>query len=119
MEEYKVEYTSTVFFIRLPNKQKAWLKYEIEDGMMKLIQTYTPPEFRGRGLARLLVEKAIEVAKERNLKIYPICSYSVYYFLKYPEKREFLVEEFKKLSDAELGRYYNERLNEEKNKESS
>jgi Predicted acetyltransferase len=118
MEEYRVEYTSTVFFIRLPNKQKAWLTYEVENGIMKLKQTYTPPEFRGKGLARMLIEKAIEVAKEKNLKIYPICSYSVYYFLKNPSKRDLLVEKFKNLSDEELEKYYNERLNEERKKES-
>jgi|BEDMetMinimDraft_2_1075160.scaffolds.fasta_scaffold00241_11 Predicted acetyltransferase len=113
-EPFKVEYTNTVFFIRLNKKDKAWLTYEVEDGVMTLKQTYTPEQYRGKGLAKMLVDKAVEVAKQKNLKIKPVCSYSVYYFLKNPQEREILAEPYRSMSEEELKAYFEKRLEEEK-----
>lgn len=111
---YKVEYTNTVFFIRLDKREKAWLTYEVENGIMTLKQTYTPEQYRGQGLAKMLVDKAVEVAKQKNLKIKPVCSYSVYYFIKNPEKRDILTEPYRSMREEELQKYFEERLAEEK-----
>ncbi|MEM1758705.1 MAG: GNAT family N-acetyltransferase [Acidilobaceae archaeon] len=116
-EDLIVEYTSTVFFVRFNDGSKAFLRYNIEGDKIFLIETYTPPQHRGKGVARLMVEKAIEVATNNNLKIVPICSYSVYYFLKNPEKKFMLAEPYNKMSEQELKKYYEERLQAEKAKE--
>jgi len=110
-EEYPVEMTGRVFFIRLPDGSKAYLRYHREDGRLFLDATYTPEKWRGRGLAKRLVEKAIEYAEQNGLKIVPICSYSVYYFLKNPDKRDLLAEEYR---DIDLEAYFKERLEAEK-----
>jgi Predicted acetyltransferase len=113
-QSYKVEYTNTVFFIRLDKREKAWLTYEVDKGIMILKQTYTPENYRGKGLAKMLVEKAVEVAKQKNLKIKPVCSYSVYYFIKNPHERDILAEPYRSMSEEELKKYFEERLAEEK-----
>ena len=114
-EEFKVEMTGRVFYIRLPDRSKAYLRYHIEDGKLFLDATYTPENWRGRGLARKLVERALEYAAENGLKIAPICSYSVYYFLKNPDRRDMLAEEYRSI---DLEKYFKERLEEERSKES-
>lgn len=114
LSEEEVKYTSEVFYIRFSDGSKAYLTYKVDQGKMILISTYTPPQHRGKGAARKLVEKAIEVARSRNLKIVPICSYATYYFIKNKEARELLDEPFRSMGDEQLQRYYEERLAEEK-----
>jgi len=38
--------------------------------------TYTDPSLRGQGIAKALVLKVTDYAKENNLKIIPLCSYA-------------------------------------------
>lgn len=65
-------------------------------------------------MAKLMVERAIESASERRLKIAPVCSYSVYYFLENPDKRGVLAEPYRGMSEEELRKYYEERLRAER-----
>lgn len=113
-DEFKVERTQTVFYVRLPDKLKAYLKYRVENNKMYLIETYTPPQFRGQGIAKLMIEKAVEYAINENLKIVPQCSYAVKYFIKYKEKRALLSDEYKNMCEEDLKKYYQQRLEYEK-----
>ncbi len=116
-EALEVKYTSQVFYVKFEDNTKAYLKYKIEGDKMYLIETYTPPQHRGKGVAKAMVDKALEVATRKGLKIVPICSYSVYYFLKNPQLRSMLAEPYNRMSDEELKKYYEERLSVEKAKE--
>lgn len=50
----------------------------IEDnGVWTITHTGVRQEFGGRGIARLLVEKVIDEARERQKKIRPLCSYAL------------------------------------------
>lgn len=51
-------------------------QYEIKNGSWYIMHTGVRPEFGGRGIARMLVEKVVEEANKRNIKIVPICSYA-------------------------------------------
>ena len=97
----KIRHTSQVIYTILPDRSKAYLKYSVENKVMKLIETYTPPQYRGRGIASQLVKYAVELAKNNNWLIEPICSYAVYFFTKNPEYRSFLTEYYTNLSDQE------------------
>ena len=116
---FKVERTSTVFFVRLPDGSKAYLKYSVVGDRLSLIETYTPEAYRGRGLAKLLVDEAVEYAVEKGLRIVPLCSYSVYYFIKFRDRRVLLADEYRDMGESELGEYYRERLGYERSKRSS
>lgn len=113
-EDLKVDYTSTVFYVRFNDGSKAFLRYSIEGDIMKLIETYTPPQHRGKGIAKLMVDKALEIAKERNFKIVPICSYAIYYFIKNSDKRSILAEPYRSMNEEEWKKYYEEKLESEK-----
>ena len=112
-ESYRVEMTRRVFYIRLPDGSKAYLKYMVDGNRLKLIETYTPPKYRGRGLARVLTEYALKHAMEKGLYVEPICSYSVYYFIKHSDKRNLLAPEYREVDLEEL---FRRRIEEEKNK---
>ena len=51
-------------------------QFEIKDNKWYIVHTGVRPEFGGRGIARLLVEKIIEEANNRGTTIVPICSYA-------------------------------------------
>ncbi len=105
----QVKKAGSVFYIRFEDGSKAYLATTEEGDTLKLVETYTPEHKRGRGYGRILVEEAIRYAREKDLKIVPICSYSIYYFLKNPDKRDILADEFRKMSDEELMKLYEER----------
>ena len=39
--------------------------------------TIVDPSLRGQGIASLLLKKVVDMAREENLKIVPVCSYAV------------------------------------------
>ena len=111
-EELEIRHTPSVIYARLPGiKEKAWIAYEVEGNVMKLLKTYTPPAYRGRGIAAKLTQYAIELARRNGWVIEPVCSYAIHYFIKHPELRELLKPE---LRDADLSKLLEERLREEK-----
>ena len=72
-----------MFLIRLERGKYAYLKYEINNNLLKITHVYTHPDYRRRGIAAKLVEHTINYARERGLKVIPECSYAVYYFKKH------------------------------------
>lgn len=55
--------------------------YEAE-GVMKVNHTFVSDELRGQGVAKKLLDEAAAYARNKGLKIYPICSYVVSAFEK-------------------------------------
>lgn len=108
-----MEKRGSVYFIRFDDGSKAWLSFREEGGRLYLLETYTPEKYRGRGYAAKLVEAAVRDAEATGLKIVPICSYSIYYFLKNKDARKVLADEYRLMSDEELKNYYSGRISEE------
>lgn len=69
------------FYIEENGNTIAELTY-ILSGENTLIASHTGthPRMRGQGIAMKLVEKAVEYARENNLKISPMCSYVAWAF---------------------------------------
>lgn len=97
--EYQVKHTSQVIYVVLPDRTKAYLKYQVEGEVMKLVETYTPPQHRGKGIANALVDYAISLAQINKWQIEPICSYTIYYFMKNKDKRHILVENYRSIDE--------------------
>lgn len=68
-----------LFFIRLDRGIYAYLRYRINGKKMYIESTYTPEQFRGKGLAAKLMEKAISYAKNQGFEIIPLCGYAKHY----------------------------------------
>lgn len=116
MSRPEVVRRGSVYLIRFDDGSKAWLAIKEENGRMYLLETYTPEQHRGKGYGRLLIEAAVKDARIKGLEIVPICSYSVYYFIKFKEQRDVLSEPYKSMSDEELKKYFDERLSAERSK---
>jgi len=48
------------------------------------------PEQRGQGIAGKLTQVALEYAKEKNLRVIPMCSYVATYIHKHPQYAELM-----------------------------
>ncbi|MEM1675459.1 MAG: GNAT family N-acetyltransferase [Desulfurococcaceae archaeon] len=114
--DYDIKHTSTVIYAVMPDNSKAYIKYSVKDSVMELLETYTPPNWRGIGVARKLVEYAIDLARRNNWLIKPVCSYTISYFIRNPDKRYILIPEYRDKSTEELEKILEERLREEASK---
>ncbi len=54
-----------------------------KDNIILANSTYVDPSLRGQGVARQLLDRLAEYARENDLKIRPLCSYVVDAFEKY------------------------------------
>ena len=106
--EYKIRRTSSVFVMLTGKGEKPFLRYSVNKDLrlIQVIETYVPPSLRGRGLAEKLMKEVMKYAFENNLKIEPVCSYAFYYFIKYKDKRNLLVDWLAEKSDDELERHF-------------
>ncbi|HEX8354392.1 MAG TPA: GNAT family N-acetyltransferase [Pyrinomonadaceae bacterium] len=68
------------------------LAYELAGDEIVLTHTEVNPEMEGRGMAALLAKGALEYARERGLKVVPLCSYVATYIRRHPEYRPLLRE---------------------------
>ncbi|HET6555788.1 MAG TPA: GNAT family N-acetyltransferase [Prolixibacteraceae bacterium] len=65
-------------FIAWEGDQEAGVLDYTMDSTNRLVIDHTEvyPEFEGKGLGKKLVMEAVEFAREKNLKIIPLCSYA-------------------------------------------
>ncbi|MDX1752195.1 MAG: GNAT family N-acetyltransferase [Salinimicrobium sediminis] len=78
-----------MFFIEKDGDIIAELTYTRQDNnIMTLDHTETKPEYEGEGLASSLVKHSVEYAKEKDLKIDPLCRYAAAQFKRHEEYRE-------------------------------
>jgi len=84
------------FFIELKEGKRAILDFVKKGNEVYVIYVYTPPEFRGRGIATKLMEALVSYCKKNNMKIFPICPYAVSFFEKNTELKHMLSENYLK-----------------------
>lgn len=96
-EDFTVEHEDGAgggrYFIDLPGGFEAEMTYrKIGSNVVAIDHTYTPPEFRGKNIAFLLISAGIADARARGLKIKPECSYAVAQFERHPEWGDLLAQ---------------------------
>jgi predicted GNAT family acetyltransferase len=65
------------FVLRIDGERSGFLEFtRPEVGLMRIEYVEVAPQLRGTGLGRQLVAKAIEFARETELRVVPICSYA-------------------------------------------
>ena len=57
----------------------SWCDYRVAPNGVVLTHVETPYELRGRGHAAKLMAAIVEHAREKGLKLQPLCSYAVAY----------------------------------------
>ncbi len=68
----------------------AFADYRIESGVLVLPHVEAHPDLRGKGTAGRLMAGVLDLARERGLKVLPICGYAVAYIQRHPEYQDLL-----------------------------
>jgi len=87
MESTKVVFTGHVsgeVQLFSNNVQAGKMNIAITDGKLTVYHTEVSPEFEGRGFAKLLLNQLVNYAKEKDLKIIPLCAYVNAQFRRHP-----------------------------------
>ena len=63
---------------------------KIGASVIAIDHTYTPPQFRGRNIAAMLMDRAIADARRDGIKIQPECSYAVVQFQRHKDWADLL-----------------------------
>lgn len=74
------------YVMYLPDGSEAEMTYGRRDASTIVADhTGVPPQYRGQGIAEKLVARAMADAREKGMKIVPLCSYVVAQFRRHPE----------------------------------
>ena len=68
----------------------ARIVYEIKNDTIFLVSTQVPDELSGQGIGSKLVNQSLELIKDMNLKVVPVCPFIKTWFNRHPEKENLL-----------------------------
>jgi predicted GNAT family acetyltransferase len=85
------------FEIDLGDGNFAIADYVLHPGKIMFTHTEVPPAHQGKGLGTALVKFALASARERGLKVVPICPFFAAYFRKHPEEQDLLDPAYRKV----------------------
>lgn len=68
----------------------ALADYRLKDGRISFTHTEVPPEAEGEGAGSRLIAGALADARERGLKVVPICSFVRHYIETHDEVQDLL-----------------------------
>ena len=63
----------------------AFAEYRITRGGIVFPHTVVPEAFEGRGIGSALVREGLKMAREKKLKVIPLCSFVAGYIVRHPE----------------------------------
>jgi predicted GNAT family acetyltransferase len=77
MEEFQIINNSTENRLQaVLGGHLAMLNYQILGSSFQIDYVYVPPQHRNLGFGALLMEAALDFARERNLQVVPVCSFA-------------------------------------------
>ncbi|MDB6076649.1 MAG: N-acetyltransferase [Akkermansiaceae bacterium] len=82
--------TSRSRFEWVEDGKLAFADYTLSAGVLVIPHVETDPALRGQGVAGRLMESVLDLARQRGLKVRPICSYAVAYILRHPQYQDLL-----------------------------
>lgn len=82
--------TSHHRFIAEVDGQRCLATYRRHSDHIVMDHTGVPPELQGHGLAALLVQAALDWARQEGLKVVPQCSYVAVYMRRHPATHDLL-----------------------------
>ena len=68
----------------------ALAAYRLKPGVITFTHTEVPKELGGRGIGSQLAKGALDQARERGLKVVPLCPFIKAYIEKHPEYADLL-----------------------------
>lgn len=95
MSEFTIEEergeTKGRYVARAPGKPDAEMTFSIASPTLMIIDhTGVPDEWRGLGVGKALVQRGVEDARARGVKIIPLCPFAKAQIAKHPEWQDVL-----------------------------
>jgi predicted GNAT family acetyltransferase len=78
------------FEIDLGGGAVAIAEYTLPEGIIMFTHTEVPPEHEGKGIGKALIVAGLAAARERGLKVIPICPFFAAYMQKHAEVQDLL-----------------------------
>jgi predicted GNAT family acetyltransferase len=76
------------FEIELGDGEFAYAKYNLLPGAIRFYHTVVPESHGGQGLGTMLIRAGLAAARERGLKVIPICPFFRAYLKKHPDEQD-------------------------------
>jgi predicted GNAT family acetyltransferase len=89
--------TETNRFELTVDEHTAFIDYEENDNIIKLIHTESPEALAGRGVATALIEKTLMYLQENNYQLVPICPLVFAYVKRHPEWKKLVPSRYLRL----------------------
>lgn len=70
----------------------SMVEYKTQPGKIIFTHTEVPRELGGRGIAQKMVATALDYARDKKLKVVPLCKYVAGYIDKHPEYSDLVAE---------------------------
>lgn len=68
----------------------AIAEYNLPEGIIMFTHTEVPPEHEGKGVGSALIRAGLRAARERGLKVIPICPFFAAYMQRHEEEQDLL-----------------------------
>jgi uncharacterized protein len=85
------------FEIDLGDGEYAFAAYNLLPGAIRFYHTVVPESHGGQGLGTLLIKAGLAAARERGLKVIPICPFFRAYLKKHAEEQDLVDPEHRNL----------------------
>ena len=69
----------------------ALIDYSEQNGVIAMTHTEVPNEFEGKGVGSKLVKGALEIVKNENKRVRPLCTFVAAYIKRHPEYESLVV----------------------------
>jgi uncharacterized protein len=85
------------FEIDLGNGEFAFAQYNLLPGAIRFFHTVVPAGHEGQGLGTALIRAGLAAARDRGLKVIPICPFFAAYLREHPEEQDLVAQEYRHL----------------------
>jgi predicted GNAT family acetyltransferase len=75
----------------------AIAEYKLVPGKIVFTHTEVPPAHEGRGIGSALIGFGLALARERGLKVIPMCPFFAAYMKNHPDQQDLLDPPFRKV----------------------
>lgn len=92
MVEYKITHRpEKLRFETEVNGFLGYVEYEIEKNNLYITHTVVAEPIKGRNVGSALVRSCFEYAQAHNMKVVPLCAYSVVWVKRHPEYEKMVI----------------------------
>ena len=88
------------FEIELGDGEFAFAAYNLLPGAIRFYHTVVPESHGGQGLGTALIKAGLGAARERGLKVIPVCPFFRAFLKKHPEEQDLVDPEHRRLLDS-------------------